>query len=76
MQLNLNKVLQDIGVITRVKGVAVAEHRDSNLIDAAPAVRSRLRANRHYPPDTPPPQQPAKFGVRAFFGEILGSEHF
>jgi hypothetical protein len=27
VQLNLNKVLQDIGVITRVEGVAVAEHR-------------------------------------------------
>jgi hypothetical protein len=26
VQLNLNKVFQDIGVITSVKGVAVAEH--------------------------------------------------
>ncbi|WP_322400151.1 hypothetical protein [Massilia luteola] len=57
MQLNLNKMLQDIGVITRVKGVAVAEHRDSNLIDAVPAVRSRMRANRHYPPDRAAAQQ-------------------
>nr|WP_197071699.1 hypothetical protein [Massilia sp. JS1662] len=57
MQLNLNKVLQDIGVITRVEGVAVAEHRDSNLVDAVPAVRSLMRANRHYPSDTPSAQQ-------------------
>jgi hypothetical protein len=53
VQLNLNKVLQDIGMVTRVEGVAVAEHRDSNLVDAVPTVRSLMRANRHYPSDTP-----------------------
>jgi hypothetical protein len=57
VQLNLNKVLQDIGVVTRMEGVAVAEHRDSNLVDAVPAVRSLVRANRHYPSDTPSTQQ-------------------
>jgi hypothetical protein len=30
VQLNLHKVFQDIGVVTRVEGVAVAEHNGSN----------------------------------------------
>jgi hypothetical protein len=75
VQLNLNKVLQDIGVITRVEGVAVAEHKDSNLVDAVPAERSLMRANRHYPSDTSRAQKP-KFGVRAHFWKNSGSEHF
>jgi hypothetical protein len=62
VQLNLNKVLQDIGMVTRVEGVAVAEHRDSNLVEAVPVLRHRARANRHYPPDTPPAQQAKNSG--------------
>jgi hypothetical protein len=41
VQLHLYKVLQDIGVITRVKSVAVAEHGNSK--DEA--------RKRHYPLD-------------------------
>jgi hypothetical protein len=73
VQLNLNKVLQDIGVITRMEGVAVAEHRDSNLVDATPAVRSRWRANRHYPPDTPSAPKTPRASARSRCNS--GSEH-
>ncbi|NIA54145.1 hypothetical protein HAV22_10915 [Massilia sp. TW-1] len=77
MQLNLNKVLQDIGMVTRVEGVAVAEHRDSNLIEAVPVLRTRARADRHYPPDTPPAQQWWEMKSRSSLWplENSGSEH-
>jgi hypothetical protein len=48
VQLHLNEVLEDIGVITRVEGVAVAQHKLEFLKVTLPR-ETGGEIRRHYP---------------------------